>query len=274
MTKVKFTLALLTVFLFLTGCSGPITNSTLNGGADSAVVSDSIEIGRDESIPQDRQVIQAGSVTLRVDEITESIAAVTALVDSLQGRVDDQSQYTDPTQSKVTSAYLLVRVPENNYEPFLDEVVKFGDVESLNTSRTDVTLQAVDLDARIQSLETSIDRLEGLVAEATNVSDLIAAESALAERQAELNGLLSQQKYLDDQVEMASIYVNLSRKDALDAIRPIGFWAGLKQGLESVLQTLGNSTTYLGLALPWIGVVLVILALAKLIGLILKRINK
>jgi uncharacterized coiled-coil protein SlyX len=273
-TKFKSTLALLIVALFLTGCAGPVTNTSFSSGEDSAAVSDSVEIGKVESMSPDRQVIQSGSVTLRVDEITESIPAVIELAESLEGRVDDQSQYTDPTQSKVTNAYLLVRVPEVNYQAFLDEVVKFGNVESLNTSKTDVTLQAVDLDARIQSLETSIARLEELVTEANNVSDLIAAESALAERQAELNGLLSQQKYLDDQVELASIYVNLMRKDALDAIAPIGFWAGLQKGLESVLQTLGNSTTYLGLVLPWIGVVLLILVLAKLVRVVIKKVNK
>lgn len=274
MAKFKSRLALFMVVLFLTGCAGPVANTSLVSGNDSVAVSDSGEIEKVGAMSPDRQIIQTGSVTLRVNEIIESIPSVIELAESLGGRVDDQSQYTDPTQSKVTNAYLLVRVPENNYQAFLDEVVEYGNVESLNISKADVTLQAVDLQARIQSLETSISRLEELVQAASNVSDLIAAESALAERQAELNGLLSQKKYLDDQVELASIYVNLLRKDALDAIAPIGFWAGLEKGLASILQTLANTTTYLGLVLPWVGVVVLVLVLFKLIRLIFKRVRK
>lgn len=264
MLKAKFAFFGLLVTVILSACSGPVTN--ISGGSDSALdatATDSMEIGKVEAFSPDRQVIQTGSVTLRVDEITESIPEVISLAEGLGGRIDDQSQYTDPTQSKVTSANLLVRIPVDNYQSFVDEVIKLGNVEALNTSKTDVTLQAVDLDARIKSLETSIARLEELVFEANNVADLIAAESALAERQAELDSLLSQQQYLNDQVELASIYIYLLRKDALDAVTPIGFWAGLEKGFESVLRTLANSTTYLGLIVPWVLVTALILLIAK-----------
>lgn len=271
MSKLRYLFTGLLFALVITGCAGPVTNQY---GSDSAV-SDSMEIGKvDPSMGMvDRQVIQTGSITLRVDEITESIPAVIQLAENLNGRVDDQSQYTDPNLNKVSSAYLLVRVPEENYQSFLDQVSEFGNVEALNTARADVTLQSVDLTARIQSLETSITRLEQLVDEASNVSDLIAAESALAERQAELNGLLSQQKYLADQVDMASIYVSLLRKDALDAVQPIGFWAGLEKGFQSILSTLSNSTTFIGLALPWVLLVLSILLLAKVVRFGLKKLR-
>ncbi len=260
--KAKSSFVALIAATALTACSSPVTNIS---EASDAALSDSMEIGRVEEFAPDRQIIQTGSVTLRVDEITESIPEVVALTESLAGRIDDQSQYTDPTQEKVTSANLLVRIPVESYQVFIDEVTKLGNVEALNVSSTDVTLQSVDLEARINSLENSISRLEQLVQEATNVADLIAAESALAERQAELDGLLSQQKYLSDQVTLASIYVYLLRKDALDSATPIGFWAGLERGFESVLLALGNSTTYLGLVLPWILAVALLLLVAKII---------
>lgn len=268
MNKTKFTLIALLLAFFFAACAGPVTN--ISSGNDAAV-SGSMDIAKVEGFAPDRQVIQTGSVTLRVDEITESIPEVISLAESLGGRVDDQSQYTDPTQSKVTSANLLVRVPVENYQNFVDEVTKLGNVEALNTASVDITLQAVDLEARIKSLETSISRLEELVQQATNVADLIAAESALAERQAELDGLLSQQKYLSDQVELASFYIYLLRKDALDALTPIGFWAGVQKGLESVLRTLENSTTYLGLILPWVFVVALILLLARIVRWVLNK---
>jgi hypothetical protein len=70
---------------------------------------------------------------------------------------------------------------------------------------------------------------------------------------------------------MASIYINLLRKDALDAVQPIGFWAGLEKGLQSVLSTLGNSTTFLGLALPWVLLVLALLVFVRLLRFAIKK---
>lgn len=277
MSRYKLLIVSTLISFFMISCSGPVTNQFDSAAPDMATtdmaVSDSAVMGQTEMGMADRQIIESGSLTLRVDEIVESIGEVIKVVENFDGRVDDQSQYTDPTQQKVTSAYLMVRVPADNFEAFVNEVSSLGNVEALNSSRTDVTMQSSDLQARIDSLETSISRLEELVNQATNVSDLIAAESALAERQAELNGLLAQQKYLADQVDMASIYISLLRKDALDAAEPIGFWAGLKKGFESVLEALGNSTTFFGLVLPWVLVVLLLLLVAKVVRLAIKKLK-
>ena len=270
MSKFKLLTLSFLVSFFLISCSDSGTDE-FSSVAPDMTVSESLAIGKTEIGMSDRQVIESGSLTLRVDEIVESVVEVIAVIEDFDGRIDDQSQYTDPTQQKVTSAYLLVRVPANNYDSFLDEVSELGNVEALNTSRTDVTMQSSDLEARIDSLENSVNRLAELVEQATNVSDLIAAESALAERQAELNGLIAQQKYLADQVDMASIYINLLRKDALDAVQPIGFWAGLEKGFQSVLSTLGNSTTFLGLALPWVILALALLVFVRLLRFAIKK---
>lgn len=272
MQKPFFTTIFLSLFFLLAACSGPVTN--ISGGASDSTVSESMDVTTGQMPAMEREVIQTGSITLRVDEITDSTPLVISLAEELGGRVDDQSQYTDPTVGKVTSANLLVRIPVDQYQEFIDRVSQLGNVEALNTSSTDVTLQTVDLTARINSLQTSIERLEALVQEASNVADLIAAESALAERQAELDSLLSQQKYLTDQVDLASIYIILLRKDALDAAQPIGFWAGIQKGFESVLNTLENSTTFIGLIIPWVLVVLLLLVLVKIIRLGIKRLNK
>lgn len=90
-------------------------------------------------------------------------------------------------------------------------------------------------------MTTSIERFKQLISAATNTADLIAAETALAERQAELDSLNAQLKYLSDQVEMSVIYLSLLPNDSFSAIKPIGFIAGIEKGFVALLNALANN---------------------------------
>jgi len=58
----------------------------------------------------------------------------------------------------------------------LADAKKLGTVESMSIRHTDVTSQRVDLDARVEALQTSVNRLLELMGRAGNVADLLAAE--------------------------------------------------------------------------------------------------
>ncbi len=63
------------------------------------------------------------------------------------------------------------------------------------------------------------------MASAANTADLIEAENALADRQAELDSLTAQQRYLSDQIDLSTLIVDISaeprRPDDRDS-----FWDG------------------------------------------------
>jgi hypothetical protein len=78
---------------------------------------------------------------------------------------------------------------------------------SLNAN--DVTMQSLDLDARISAMSASIARLEALVPGAASLDDLITLETAISDRRAQLESMQSEQRYLADQVSMSTITLNL-----------------------------------------------------------------
>jgi hypothetical protein len=59
--------------------------------------------------------------------------------------------------------------------------------------------------------------------------------------------------------------LTLAPKSALDAVKPIGFLAGLEKGWESIVDFLSNLTTWSGLALPWIGFLVALILMLSLI---------
>src|SRR5690606_36878029 len=116
------------------------------------------------------------------------------------GVVDSTMPYPAPTEG----AWVTVRVPADQLSAVVDELAGLGEVTATNISRQDVTEQTVDLQARIDAAQASVDRLTELMTQAQNVGDLIAAESALAERQATLESYQQQLEMLDDQVAMST----------------------------------------------------------------------
>lgn len=262
----SFTIAALALLL-LTGCGSITSNSTdsqLAANYDGA----NTKVGMVETSQAaiDQQLIQTASIALRVDDVAETATAITSYVNGIQGRIDSKNEYRNPDSSAITSADFMIKVPSDKLDEALDRLKTFGDLEGFSTSATDVTLQVVDLDARIAALQNSISSLKKLLEDASNVSDLLAAEAALTQRQSELDGLTSQRNYLADQIDLAAIWVSVYPKNSLAAIKPIGFIAGLEKGWEEIVKFASNLTTWSGLALPWIGLVVALLLIFKIIG--------
>jgi hypothetical protein len=251
--------------LFLTACGSSTTSMGMSDSSISSVPATGDMIVENK-VSIDRSIIKTSSLTIRVKNVEKSIIEAQDLATQFEGRVDDSSQYKNPGSEDSLSANLTIRVPSANLEKALEAFKGLGDVESSSISATDVTMQKVDLDARIAALNTSIERFKQLISSATNTSDLIAAETALAERQAELDSLNAQLKYLSEQVDMSVIYLALLPNDSFSAIKPIGFFAGIEKGFVALLNAAANLTSILGYFIPWIIAILVIVAIFKLIS--------
>ncbi len=156
----------------------------------------------------DRQIVTTAYMSIRVDDVTAASARIIALVATNDGLIEQQdiSNADGDFYANITA-----QVPADRLDSFVDRVSEIGTVEYLNSQAADVTQQTVDLDARTGALTTSVERLKELLAQTTNVADLVAVETELANLQAELDSLLAQRNYLSDQVAMSTITISLSQ---------------------------------------------------------------
>ena len=128
----------------------------------------------------------------------------------------------------------------------------------------------MDLDARIDVLEAAITRLNELLADAASTSDLIAVESALSERQAELDSLQSQRDYFSDQTLFATLSISLITPDNARPADPDGFLDGIVRGWESILAFFAGVIVWAGILVPWVGLAAVVV----LVGILVRRIRR
>jgi hypothetical protein len=143
----------------------------------------------------DRQVIMTGNVTITADDPIAASREAVRIVEAAGGRVDGRTEYA-PTGGDKGSASLELRIPADKLTATLDKLEKLGRADEVSLSTSDVTVESQDLDARINALRASIERLDGLIAKAKNIDDLITLEGAISSRQAELESLEAQQRYL------------------------------------------------------------------------------
>lgn len=204
-----------------------------------------------DGTPFKREIVTTGSMQLVVTEPADVADRLVAAVTEAGGRVDSRSQQS-ASQSAQPTVDLALRIPADKLDGVLADAKKLGDVRSMSINHTDVTSQRVDLDARIAALQTSVNRLRELMGRAGSVADLLAAESSLTQRQAELDSLRAQRATLGDEIAYATINVNISTTPTVPP--RTGFGGALQHGWQSLLSAVHAVVLTVGFLLPWLPV--------------------
>jgi len=191
-------------------------------------------------------------------------------VEAAGGRIASRSDYT-PVDYGQPSSYLEARIPYDVLDATVEAIQELGDVQEVSLNSVDVSLQKVDVDARIGVLEAAIERLNELLAEAASTSDLIAVESALSERQAELDSLQSQRDYLSDQTLFATLSISVITPANATPAEPDGFLDGIIRGWESILAFFAGTIVWAGILVPWLGLAAVVIAIILLLRRLRRR---
>ena len=134
---------------------------------------------------------------------------------------------------------IALRVPVAEYEQVMSSLGELGLPTNLVEKASDVTAQVVDLDSRIKTMKEGVERVRALMADATKVSEVIAIESELSSREADLEALLAEQAALSDQVALSTVTVTVKAITDKPVAAPVlspppaartGFLGGLDKG--------------------------------------------
>jgi len=225
---------------------------------------------REPSSMMEPSVITTGYLFLIVETPSAAADQIAEIVEESGGRIASRSDYT-PIDFGQPSSYLEARIPSSALEETLESISTVGEVQELAVNTVDVSLQKLDLDARIQVLEASIQRLRELLPDANSTSDVIAIQSALDERQADLDSLSSQRAYLSDQTLFATISINLGTPADATPKDPDGFFDGILRGWEGILAFFAGAIVWAGILVPWLGLLLIVVVVVTLIRRTIKR---
>jgi hypothetical protein len=199
-----------------------------------------------------RSLIVTGSMTITAKTPVDAAADAIRIVETAGGRIDGR-QETAPANGDKGSATLTLRIPTDHLDTTIDKLKEIGELEDLTTDAVDVTSQVQDIDARVKSLQISVDRLSAFLASAKDIDDLLALEQTLSSRQSDLESMLAQQRSIAAQVSLATITLYLiSEADAPADPPPANFLTGLEAGWNSFVAFISGVVILFGVLLPWI----------------------
>lgn len=182
--------------------------------------------------------------------------AVGAAASTARAAATTAGGYVAGSEGRGESVSVTVRVPADAYERVLGQFAALGTVERRVESSQDVTAELVDVNSRVETMTASVARVRALLTEATEIGDVIAIESELAAREAELESWQQQQAALSGQVALSTITLGLSAvtegEVGTTVVSEGGFTAGLADGWAALLGLLSGLGRLFGALLPFV----------------------
>lgn len=226
-------LILVSIVLFsLTGCGGSDMSSEAmdsrtemstyetdeEGYSDSAEITSEVEqdsslstnVKVDTSSSYNRKVIKTGNMTIQTKTFSKTIEELIEALKKSKGYVDSMemtgvSYYA--SSSAAQNATLTVRIPQKEFDSFLNNGGQFGNVIDLSCNTEDITSQYVDTQRHLQVLETRYERLLELMKQVDNYDDIFKFEKEIAEVEYEINSYKGTLNNFDSVVDMSTITI-------------------------------------------------------------------
>lgn len=212
-------------------------------------------------------VIRTATLSVEVRSVTKALAEARSVALGAGGVIENET--TERVDDSYTTSNVVLRVPEAEYDSVLTELAGTGKLLSRTANAKDVTEQVVDVNSRIATQRASVNRVRKLMDQAQDITDVVALESQLNTRQAELESLLAKQASLADRTTMATVTLDLSEKpkeEKDDGDDSPGFLDALGGGWDAFVSLLRWIVVVLAAILPFVVALAVLFVLWRLFG--------
>jgi len=176
-------------------------------------LSENLAPQQDDVVPQ----IQPGSMQIKnaffsflVKDVRESIQEITDISSSLQGYIISSSVYEVEESGKLRGQ-ISFKVPQAKFEKGLSELRDLAiTVNSERVTGQDVSEEFTDLSARLRNKEASEEQLLALMEKTGSITDILGVQRELTRVREEIERLKGRIDYLEKNIAMSTITVDLS----------------------------------------------------------------
>ncbi len=195
------------------------------------------------ALPESRKWIITVHMSAETDDLDALSAALEEKIAQMNGFVEDQSVYNGSAYSnrRYRSASMTVRVPAELVDQFTEEVAGISNVVDKQKTLEDVTLRYVATEGRVKALETEEARLLELLSQAETMADLLEIEKRLTDVRYELENHASQLRLYDNQIDYATIYLNIKEVQEYTPVEDPTLWERITDGFGDSISDLGES---------------------------------
>ena len=185
--------------------AAPVTDGGIGYNQSSGV--DASTTTNLAALPQS-VIIKTGSLSLEVGDLDKAIASAQSTIAAAGGSVASSNRDGNDAYATAT---LTFRIPAAKWDDALAALRKVGTkVLSEQTGTNDVTMQVVDLNARLDNLQKTETAFQAILARASSVPDVLAIQQQLSQTQGQIEELTAQRDQLNNQAAMSTLTVSLT----------------------------------------------------------------
>lgn len=181
------------------------------------------------------KIIKTAELSIEVDSLEKAKSKLDVLLKEANGYYVFE-KYNHFSNSEKYD--LKIKVPYQNFNKLLAESkISLGRVIKKNQQAKDVSREYYDIDLRLKTKKTFLDRYRSLLQEATKVEEMIKIQEKIRVLEEEIESAIGQLRYYDHNVKYSTIHL------ALHEIYPTpipeytiakSIWLAFKQGQKSL----------------------------------------
>ena len=157
-------------------------------------------------VPANTKMILTGELELETKEFDSAVRAIDALVEELGGWYESRSINQGGSRRSISAT---VRVPAKNFPALMERAGEAAHKTYANDRQEDISEAYYDREARLTTQRTKLERLQTLLAQAENMEDIIALESAISETELQIEYLTGSLRKYDNLVDYATVTLSL-----------------------------------------------------------------
>ena len=230
-----FVLLLTMVLLvLLMGCGSgkdSLMNESYNDEiSDNAVSEDMMDVSSSTSlgsgsgngsVSENRKLIKEYYVDAETKEFDKTLESVQKKIENLGGYIENSDiSGNSYDSSRSRRADLIIRIPSDRMNEFIETVRAVGNVTCYQESVKDITLDYIDTESHIKALETERDTLMEMLEQAGDLETLLAIQNELTNVRYELELYESAIRTYDQQISYGTITLNL--REVVEITEQIG----------------------------------------------------
>ena len=291
MKRMKKLTALLLAFLLLctllTACGGD--DASNNGVAFDSMESMTGDMAYDDvadsngvmngqvitNVRQNAKVIRRADMSMETKDFDSANQALATLVGDLEGYFESRNI---SNRGSYRSGSFVVRVPVASFDDFCTQVGQLCSMSYFSANDEDVSDEYYDVEARLATQRTKLERLQALLAQAETMEDIITIESAISETELQIEYLTGSLRQYDSLIDYGTISIEIQEVYRLSGEEePVTTFGGrmskaLSDGWKNAVNTMEDIVVFL--AYNWMGLILLAVIAVAVVAVIRSRKRK
>lgn len=228
------------------------------------------------SVYQDSKLIRRAYLQIQTETFDQAVQALEKMVQECGGYFQNASVEGGSLRNQSASRWgnYTIRLPQEQFDPFLGRTGELGYVTSQSESSENVSQQYYDTEARLKAQRTKQERLLSLLEKADSMETIVALEDALSEVEYEIESLTTSLNQYDSLISYSTIELTLDEVGTITQTpgERDSLGARMAAGVQSSFRGLINGGREL---LVWLSynlvLVLVVAAVAVVAVVVLRK---